>query len=462
MTHLSETLTGVSLLDALSKYISRFVSLSQSQADLCALWVIHTHATDAADFTPYLDINSPVLRSGKTKLLEVLRLLVAKPWFTGRVTGAALVRKTEQEHPTLLLDESDTAFNQGDYSEKLRGILNTGFERDGVYSMCVPKGNDWESRDFSTFSPKAIAGIGKLPPTIQDRAIPIRLKRALRDEQRQRLRKRKVKREADQLRQLVTDWAGQNLTSLREAEPQLPDELNDRQQDVCEPLLAIAQCAGGDWPKRAERALITVCGNSAEQQESSQGVALLADIRVVLSPSGVDRISTQELLKELLKIETSPWSECDRGKPLSPYGLSRVLLPFGIRPKDLRFGSTTRKGYLRADLEESWARYLPVATEKGQQGQQAAVHAPFGEIGKGQQSVSVADLKSEESSANTRVVANVALSWDEQGALSTRNRRTKPNGAKHCLIHPANKTRWWLRAGVDPVCDICHPNPNAT
>ena len=146
MTQVSDTPTGVSLLDALSKYVSRFVSLLPSQADLCALWIVHTHALEAADFTPYLDINSPVLRSGKTKLLEVLRLLVAKPWFTGRVTGAALVRKTQQEHPTLLLDESDTAFNQGDYSEKLRGILNTGFERDGVYSMCVQKGSDWESR----------------------------------------------------------------------------------------------------------------------------------------------------------------------------------------------------------------------------------------------------------------------------------------------------------------------------
>src|ERR1017187_10344916 len=102
MAQASDTPNGVSLLEGLGTFIRRFVSLSQSQADLCALWVVHTHATDAADFTPYLDINSPVLRSGKTRLLEVLRLLVARPWFTGRVSGASLVRKTEQQHPTLL------------------------------------------------------------------------------------------------------------------------------------------------------------------------------------------------------------------------------------------------------------------------------------------------------------------------------------------------------------------------
>lgn len=410
MAQASDTPNGISLLDRLSTFICRFVSLSPTQADVCALWVVHTHAVEAADFTPYLDINSPVLRSGKTRLLEVLRLLVAKPWFTGRVTGAALVRKTEQDHPTLLLDESDAAFNQGDYSEKLRGILNTGFERDGAYSMCVPNGNDWESRDFSTFSPKAIAGIGRLPATVQDRAIPIRLKRAMRNDHRQRFRKMKVKPEAEQLRQLLSDWTEQNLSRLREAEPQLSDELNDRQQDVCEPLLAIAHCAAGDWPQRAERALIALCGNVAEQQEGSQGVALLADIRHVLSTSGAERISTHALLKELLRLETSPWSECDRGKPLSPYGLSRLLLPFSVRPKDVRFGSATRKGYLRADFEESWARYLPMDAEKGQQGQQASVYAGPAHFSEGQQELLVADQKNAKSPINTRVVADVAPS----------------------------------------------------
>jgi hypothetical protein len=80
----------VQLLNDLSAFISRFVKLSQEEADVCALWVAHTHALGASDFTPYLDVNSPVLRSGKTRLLEVLRLLVHEPWFTGRVTASAL------------------------------------------------------------------------------------------------------------------------------------------------------------------------------------------------------------------------------------------------------------------------------------------------------------------------------------------------------------------------------------
>ena len=336
---------GISLLNDVSEFIRRFVTLSEAQADVCAVWIVHTHAVEAADFTPYLDINSPVLRSGKTRLLEVHRLLARKPWFTGRVSGAALVRKTAKEQPTLLLDESDTAFSsRDDYSEKLRGILNTGFERGGTYSTCIQNGNNWIAHDFPTFSPKASAGIGQLTATIQDRSIPIRLKRALRHEKRERFRKRKVQPEAEALRKRIEEWVANCLDTLREAEPALPDELNDRQQDVCEPLLAIADRAGGDWPRRTRLALITLYGADPEQQDASLGVALLADIRSVFQASGADRLRTCDLLRELCLIEASPWCEHNRGEPLSSYGLSRILKIFDIHPQDHRFGDARARG----------------------------------------------------------------------------------------------------------------------
>jgi hypothetical protein len=425
------------LLANLSTFISRFVTLSPAQADICALWVVHTHSLSAAGFTPYLDISSPVLRSGKTRLLEILKLLASKPWLTGRVSSAALVRKIAKEQPTLLLDESDTAFSsRDDYSEKLRGVLNTGFERGGSYSICVQSGNDWESKDFPTFSPKAIAGIGKLPPTIQDRAIPIRLKRALRDEKRERFRERKVKPEADRLRQRVCEWVNQNLATLSDSEPQLPEQLNDRQQDVCEPLVAIADCAGGEWPHRTRRGLTALYCSFVEQQDTSQSLTLLADIQTAFSHTTADRLSTQELLKELVRIETSPWSEADRGKPLSPFGLSRQLHPFGIRPKDIRFGDATRKGYFRVDFEDAWARYLPVESERGQQGQQASVYTPPSHFSGGQQMWRVAGVKDGKSSVITQVVADVATStppWDELGAVRNPRVSEKSKGRKASL-----------------------------
>jgi hypothetical protein len=114
---------GPRLVDDLSAFIKRFVSLTPEQACVCAFWAIHTHAINAADYTPYLNIYSALPRSGKTRLLEVLRMLVSKPWFTGRITCSALTRQIDAVQPTLLLDESDTAFkSEKEYSEALREL----------------------------------------------------------------------------------------------------------------------------------------------------------------------------------------------------------------------------------------------------------------------------------------------------------------------------------------------------
>jgi len=389
--------SGAQLLTDISFFITRFVSLSRTQADVCALWTVHTHTIDATDFTPYLNPQSPVKRSGKTRLLEVERMLVKKPWFTGRVTASALVRKTHLEHPTLLLDESDTAFQADrDYSEALRGILNSGFERDGTYSMSVPAGNDWKPHDFSTFSPKMIAGIGRLPSTIEDRSIPIRLKRARREEQRERFRKLKIRPEAAQLRVKIEEWAASNIDALRKTEPQLPDELNDRQQDVCEPLIAIAELAGGEWPTQARAALVTLCtGNTIA--DDSPSVQLLSDIRMIFARDNLVRISTSDLLDQLGEIEEAPWASFESGRPLNAFRLSRLLIAFDVRPRDVRFNDTVLKGYLRTDFQEGWDRYLeplaPNPAQEGQQGLQPCVYTAPRRLCEGQREPLVADRK---------------------------------------------------------------------
>jgi len=162
---------GEAILSAVYRYIRRFVSLSESQARVVALWIVHSHVFDCADATPYLAITSAEKQSGKTRLLEVCERLVAKPWLTGRVSAAVLVRKVDGERPTLLLDESDAAFGgQKEYAETLRGILNTGHRSSGKTSCCVGQGANISYRDFSTFCPKAIAGIGKPSDTNSSQA----------------------------------------------------------------------------------------------------------------------------------------------------------------------------------------------------------------------------------------------------------------------------------------------------
>jgi hypothetical protein len=439
---------SISLLSDLSDFIRRFVALTRAQSDACALWVAHTHTIEATDFTPYLNINSPLPRSGKTTLLQLLKLLVANPWCTGRVTAAVLVRKTDKEHPSLLLDESDAAFQANrEYAEALRGVLNTGYERDGTYSMCVQVKNDWVPKDFSTFCPKAIAGIGSLPDTVEDRSIPIRLKRKLPNQGCECFRKRKVRPEAEALRDRTAKWARGNMNALTDSEPQMPSKLNDRQQDVCEPLIAIADIAGYEWPERARQALIELLAVQATG-EDSHGVRLLVDIHSCFEAQGTERLRSSELLDKLRGIEESPWADYWRGLPLSVSELARLLRPFEIRPRDLRFPDGVRKGYVRADFEDAWTRYCTFPDLEGQQGQHTAVHAGVSDLLKGQRSPSVADSKSEESPIDMRGVAGVAPEHGDKG-----------NGLGLSLPFCSHSQEsWWQRNDGGWVCGVCHPN----
>jgi hypothetical protein len=379
-----------SVLYRLQAFVQRFVSLSESQARIAALWVVHTHVFSAADATPYLTITSAEKQSGKSRLLEVFDTLVASPWFTGKVTAAVLIRKIDAERPTLLLDESDAAFGGNkEYAEALRGVLNTGHRRGGMASCCTGQGAGISYRDFSTFCPKAIAGIGELPDTVADRGIPFRLKRAAPGEVVERFRLRDVLAEATSLREQVEAWCLTIAERLSEARPELPDALTDRQQDGAEPLLAIADLAGGEWPRTARRALVELC-TEAQAADDSTGKLLLADIRQIFEQRGVDRLPSAELASELAEIETSPWGEWSHGKPLSVAKLARLLRPFGIAPHSVRVGDKTPKGYEREDFRDAFKRYLrivdtvPAATPAPQRAtpQQANTGADFSAFSK--------------------------------------------------------------------------------
>ncbi len=351
---------GSALLDETSAFIRRFVLLSEVAARVAALWIIHTYAIVVAECTPYLAISSPEKRSGKSRLLEVLATLVANPWYTGRVTAAVLYRKIDAESPTLLLDESDAAFKSGEeYAEALRGILNTGHRRGGKTTCCVRKGEGISYQDFSTFAPKTIAGIGKLPDTIADRSIPFQLKRKTRLEKVERFRLRNVRPEAERLRERLEAWVTQHLNALRDARPELPISLTDRQQDGAEPLLAIADAAGGEWPWYARSALVELCCDP-QAADDSIGTRLLSDIRQIFKAQDTDRLPSAELASALAGIETSPWGEWCHGKPITADRVARQLKPFDIRPKNIRFEEEILKGYEISDFEDAWARYLPL------------------------------------------------------------------------------------------------------
>lgn len=350
------------LLEAIVAYIRRFVVLKPAQATVIALWVLHTHASPAADMTPYLAVTSAEKRSGKSTLLDLLAQLVHRPLPTANISDAALFRvisdETEDKPPTLLFDEVDAIFGpKAKDREDLRGMLNAGFSRGAVVRRCVGDGSKQKVEAFEVFSPKVLAGIGKLPDTITDRSLSIRLSRKLRTETTERARRRRITESGRPIRDRGERWSEQSIDALADAEPELPDELDDRAQDVAEPLLAIADLAGGEWSARARAAIVSLRGQ-AEPDEASLGTRLLTDIKTAFDKEEADKLSTEDLLAHLGDDEEAPWADW-QGKGLTARALSRLLTPYGIRSRTVRLADgRTPKGYVRETFTDAWDRYI--------------------------------------------------------------------------------------------------------
>jgi hypothetical protein len=362
-------LETATLLDDVLVVLGRFMVWSYpEQADWVALWVLHTYVFDLFDTTPYLHVESASKQSGKSRLVvELLPELVARPWAVFEPSEAVLFRKVDKSHPTLLMDEIDAAFGKDStLTEGIRAILNVGYRRGARVARCV--GNSHETVDFEVFCPKAFAGLKGLPDTVQDRSGRVVLKRRGHHEPKpERFRLKKVSSELMPLRERLGTWSLLVKGDLEAAVPQLPEVLSDRAQDGCEVLAAIADHAGGEWPKRARRAFVKVMGAVEEQDP---GILLLAHCREAFVEKGAERLPTVELLRALVdRGDDSPWAEwgtdIDRSETRRPaMRLARLLKPFGIGSRDMRLPGldggkdVVVKGYCRADFLDPWGRWL--------------------------------------------------------------------------------------------------------
>jgi Protein of unknown function (DUF3631) len=360
------------LLDATAAAFSRFIVLPAHAADALALWVAHTWAFDSAECSPILAITSPEKRCGKTQVLRLLDKLAREPKNAANITPAAVFRSIEKWRPTLLVDEADTFL---DKNTEIRGVLNSGHTKDNAKVIRVEKteGGEYEPREFSTWAPKAVAAIKKLPDTIMDRAIEIRMRRKLKSEKVARL----TPRAKAGLQMLGAKFAAMKLGKLRLApDPEMPGALNDRAADSWRHLIALADAAGGTWPARARMAARVLSGvETSEDNEQSRGVRLLADIRAIFEKRAESaaevarqglavapaRISSAQLVEKLAEDAVGPWAAYDHGRPLSQAQLAGLLEPFGIEPGQRWIGGRNQRGYERAQFEEAWQRYLPGA-----------------------------------------------------------------------------------------------------
>lgn len=204
-----------------------------------------------------------------------------------------------------------------------------------------------------------------MPSTIITRAITIHMRRRAPHEHAEPFRERKVEAEAEPLREQLAEWLDRvGAEQLAGAEPAVPDGVTDRAAEVWEPLLAIADAAGGHWPATARAAAVHFVTHAASSG-SSIGTRLLADLRALFRTNGVDRMATTEILAALLDTEEAAWGDLD-GRPLDARRLAKELSRYGVGPGPARIGGSPTKGYQVAGttgLADAWARYLPPVGE---------------------------------------------------------------------------------------------------
>jgi putative DNA primase/helicase len=151
-------------------------------------------------------------------------------------------------------------------------------------------------------------------------------------------------------------FAGDNREAIRRARPDLPAALHDRAQDNWEPLLAIADTAGGEWPELARHAALTLSGSSAG--ENTIGNELLEDIQEMFEQKRIERTSIKELVEVLCSDDEKPWATYNRGRAITPRQISKRLRDYGVYTKTFRQGYETVKGYEWEQFEEVFLRYL--------------------------------------------------------------------------------------------------------
>ena len=303
------------ILDAVYTFLGRFVAYPNEAAHVAhTLWIAHTHLMEAWESTPRIAFLSPEPTSGKTRALELTKSLTPRPIESVNATPAYLFRKVSDPAglPTILYDEIDTIFGpRAKEHEDIRGLINAGHRRGAMAGRCVVKGHAVHTEELPAFCAVAMAGLGNLPDTILARSIIIPMRRRAPTEPIEPYRMRLHDPEGYVLRDRLAAWATQ-IRPLLTAYPAMPDGITDRNADVWEALLTVADAAGGTWPERARVSAVSLVSD-ARGGKRSLGVRLLGDLHVVFG----DRESmwTEEILSDLLILEESPWGDL-KGKPL--------------------------------------------------------------------------------------------------------------------------------------------------
>lgn len=303
--------------DTYNRYVIFHSDYAEAESGFMALWTMSTYVYQAFPYTGYPLITAPTSEAGKSRVFDVARCLVHKPFVVVDPTGPSLFRIIDELHPTLLVDEADMLKE----SKGLRQVLNSGFQP----GTPVIRANG----TYDVFCPKAFSGIaGDRPPVTKataSRCVPVPMRRRMPSEVIARFRLNAVMRECEPIREAMKNWGKKNFDLLADMIPEMPDGLSDRQQNSWEAIFAIADHLGEPWAGDARHWALIL--SSTVTQAIDPNVQLLSDVKRVLDMWPGRRIPTDTLMKLRENLDDRDFPE-----KLSSRSLGRRLGALGIHP----------------------------------------------------------------------------------------------------------------------------------
>ena len=329
-------------IDLVENYFGRYVVYPDEHARTAhALWIPHTYMMSMWDITPRMGFFSPEPGSGKSRAIEVSRRVAHNPMPTASISGAAFMRMVHEGNYTIFIDELEGIYANAaarDANSVLTSVLNAGFESDAVAHRCESKTNKPET--FNIYAPVMLAGLNraKLPDSLKSRMISVNMKRRLPGDEITDFRKRYAEAEAKPIRDALAEWCEQAESKIDLDALSIPSEVRDRDADVWAPLFAIAQVAGGNWPKRVSDAARWFVSTRTDDFADSSGLRLLRDCAGILEKAHT--CEPNWLRSELYNMSDAPWSTWGKnGSGLTTFTLKQWLKDYAIKPKTVRISS---------------------------------------------------------------------------------------------------------------------------
>lgn len=350
---------GDELLKEIAAFFKKFAVLPPHAGDVLAVWCLQSWCYELFDFAAIVAVWSPEHECGKGRVLDVAEKVVRRPFRTSNTSAAVLYHVISEGNLTVLVDEFDSVSHG--QRDGICNILKGGFQANGMAHRMTERDGAQVVVEFPTYSPKMVATItlDKLDKATRSRSIGIRMQRKPRS---QRVAKfRRV--DGTVLQRKCMRWAQDNAEAIHVIPPMDVDECaTDRQEDVWEPLVAIARVAGGDWEERIRSAAMHLTGGGSDGASETEGHQLLAALQSYFSEHG-DRAETKKIITTLK--ESGDFDDVNYGRGLNPHFLAKALKPYGVEPGVHKMtGGKSARGYSRDDCEQAFSIYLSDAPAK--------------------------------------------------------------------------------------------------